>query len=323
MATAAAVLYRIYELPWSTGRRQDSKFRKTAQIALGAMLALALVIALLPVPTTDRNQVPEVPKRLVKLVLDHPKAPPPPPPVVEKAPEKPEPVEQKQVKEEPPKPKPKPEPQPEKDKTEQARERAKVAGLLPFAQQLAALRDDKTIERLDKAQVAGKVEGATPLAERSLITSRVGTSSGGINTAALSRNTGGGGIGDRATTKVESPVESLAVAGGAAQRSGESNKAARSREEIERVFDVNKGSIYALYNRALRQNPALQGKLVLKLTIEPDGRVSSCEVVSSELGDKELEQKLVQRVLLFQFDKRDVERITTTKPIDFLPSGGA
>ena len=323
MATAAAVLYRIYELPWSTGRRQDSKFRKTAQIALGAMLALALVIALLPVPTTDRNQVPEVPKRLVKLVLDHPKAPPPPPPVVEKAPEKPEPVEQKQVKEEPPKPKPKPEPQPEKDKTEQARERAKVAGLLPFAQQLAALRDDKTIERLDKAQVAGKVEGATPLAERSLITSRVGTSSGGINTAALSRNTGGGGIGDRVTTKVESPVESLAVAGGAAQRSGESNKAARSREEIERVFDVNKGSIYALYNRALRQNAALQGKLVLKLTIEPDGRVSSCEVVSSELGDKELEQKLVQRVLLFQFDKRDVERITTTKPIDFLPSGGA
>jgi TonB family protein len=324
-AAAAAVLYRIYELPWSTGRRQDHKFRKTAQIALGAMLALALLIALLPVPPSDRNQAPEVPKRLAKLVLER-KAPPPPPPVVEKAPEqKPEPVEQKQVKEEPPKPKPKPEPQPEKqvDKTEQARERAKVAGLLPFAQQLAALRDDKTIERLDKTQLAGKVEGTQPLAERSLITSRVGTSSGGINTAALSRNTGGGGIGDRATTKVESPVESLAVAGGAAQRTGESNKAARSREEIERVFDVNKGSIYALYNRALRQNPALQGKLVLKLTIEPDGRVSSCEVVSSELGDKELEQKLVQRVLLFTFDKRDVERITTTKPIDFLPSGGA
>jgi TonB family protein len=319
-AAAATVLYRIYELPWSTGARQDRKFRKTVKTAIGAMVALALVIAVLPVPR-DRVQVQEVPKRLAKLVLDHPKAPPPPPPVVEKAPEqKPEPVEQKQVKEEPPKPKPKPEPPPEVDKTEQARERAKVAGLLPFAQQLAALRDDKTIERLDKTQLSGKVEGTAPLAERSLITSRVGTSSGGINTAALSRHTGGGGIGDRTTTKVESPVEGLAVAGGAAQRTGESNKAARSREEIERVFDVNKGSIYALYNRALRQNPALQGKLVLKLTIEPDGRVSSCEVVSSELGDKELEQKLVQRVLLFQFEKRDVERITTTKPIDFFPA---
>jgi TonB family protein len=320
-AAAATALYRIYELPWSTGAQQDTQFRKTVRAAVAAMIVLALVIAVLPVPKRDQTQVPEVPKRLAKLVLERPK--PTPPPVVEKAPEqKPEPVEQKQVKEEPPKPKPKPEPLPEKqvDKTEQAREKAKVAGLLPFAQQLAALRDDKTIERLDKTQLAGKVEGASPLAERSLITSRVGTSSGGINTAALSRNTGGGGIGDRATTKVESPVESLAMAGGAAQRSGESNKSARSREEIERVFDVNKGSIYALYNRALRQNPALQGKLVLKLTIEPDGRVSSCEVVSSELGDKELEQKLVQRVLLFQFEKRDVERITTTKPIDFFPA---
>jgi TonB family protein len=320
-AAAATVLYRIYELPWSTGADQDGKFRKAVQVALGAMLALALVIAVLPVPTRDTTQVPEVPKRLAKLVLER-KAPPPPPPVVEKAPEpKPEPVEQKQVREEP-KPKPKPEPVPEKqvDKTEQAREKAKVAGLLPFAQQLAALRDDKTVERLDRTQVSGKVDTASPLAERSLITSRVGTSSGGINTAALSRNTGGGGLGDRTTTKVESPVESLAVAGGAAQRSGESNKGSRSREEIERVFDLNKGSIYTLYNRALRQNPALQGKLVLRLTIAPDGRVTFCEVVSSELGDPDLEQKLVQRVLLFQFEPRDVETITTTKPIDFFPA---
>src|SRR5215471_19240619 len=281
-AAAATVLYRIYELPWSTGADQDGKFRKTAKVALIALLVLALVIAVLPVPTRDVTQVPEVPKRLAKLVLER-KPPPPPAPVVEKAPEpKPEPVEQKQVREEPkpkPKPEPKPEPVPEKqvDKTQQARDKAKVAGLLPFAQQLAALRDDKSVERLDRTQVAGKVDTASPLAERSLITSRVGTSSGGINTAALSRNTGGGGLSDRTTTKVASPVESIAVAGGAAQRSGESNKGSRSREEIERVFDLNKGSIYTLYNRALRQNPALQGKLVLRLTIAPDGRVTRSE----------------------------------------------
>ena len=317
-AAAATVLYRIYELPWSTGADQDGKFRKTAQVALGVMLVLALVIALLPVPTRDLTQVPEVPKRLAKLVLE--KKAPPPPPVVEKAPEpKPE-IEQKQVREEPKKPKPEPVPEKQIDKTQQARDKAKAAGLLPFAQQLAALRDDKTVERLDKTQLSGKVDTASPLAERSLITSRVGTSSGGINTAALSRNTGGGGLSDRTTTKVESPVESLAVAGGAAQRSGDSNKGSRSREEIERVFDLNKGSIYTLYNRALRTNPALQGKLVLRLTIAPDGRVTFCEVVSSELGDPDLEQKLVQRVLLFQFEPRDVETITTTKPIDFFPA---
>jgi TonB family protein len=153
-----------------------------------------------------------------------------------------------------------------------------------------------------------------------LITSSVGAGSRGINTAALSRNTGGSGLAGRTTTQVESPVEGLGPAGGAATRSGESNKGSRSREEIERVFDRNKGAIYALYNRALRENPALEGKLVLRLTISPAGTVTFCEVVSSELGDPDLEQKLVQRVLLFQFDAKDVEAITTTKPIDFFPA---
>ena len=103
-------------------------------------------------------------------------------------------------------------------------------------------------------------------------------------------------------------------------RTGQSNLGSRSREEIERVFDRNKGAIYALYNRALRANPTLQGKVVLRLTITPQGTVSFCEIVSSELGDPDLEEKLVQRILLFQFEAKDVETITTTKPIDFFPA---
>jgi len=43
-------------------------------------------------------------------------------------------------------------------------------------------------------------------------------------------------------------------------------------------------------------------------------------IVSSELNDAELERKLVQRVKLFRFEARDVEAITTTKPIDFFPA---
>jgi protein TonB len=321
-SSAGAVLYRIYDLPWSTGAEQEQRFRKTAQAALAVVVLLALLIAILPVPAPDPAAVEEVPRRIARLVLER-EAPPPPPPVVREEPTpEPEPVvEQREVPEEPPPPpKPEPKPEPEVDKTQLARERASVAGLLPFAQQLASLRDDSTAERLDRTQLAGAVEGTTPLAERSLITSRVGTSSGGINTAALSRNTGGGGLGDRAVTQVENPVDGFEIAGGAAQRSGESDKGSRSREEIERVFDQNKGAIYTLYNRALRQNPALEGKLVLRLTIAPDGRVTFCEVVSSELNDPDLEQKLVQRVLLFQFEPRDVESITTTKPIDFFPA---
>ena len=155
--------------------------------------------------------------------------------------------------------------------------------------------------------------------ERSMITSKVGTASGGINTANMSRNTGGTGIAGRTTTKIDSPVADIAPAGGA-RRTGTSGKASRSREEIELVFDKNKGAIFALYNRALRNDPSLEGKLVLRLTIAPNGSVTFCEVVSSELGDAELERKLVQRVKLFRFEAKDVEPITTTKPIDFFPA---
>jgi TonB family protein len=241
----------------------------------------------------------------------------------EPKPPEPKPVEERVVEPEPKpdvKPPPTPEPPPV-DRTQQARERARVAGLLPLTNQLQALRNNVSNDRLQRTETVGAATTAAPLAERSLITSRVGTASGGINTAALSRNTGGSGLSGRATTQVESPVEGFAEAGGAAQRTGASDRASRSREEIERVFDANKGRIYTLYNRALRGNPALQGKVVLRLTIAPDGRVTFCEVVSSELNDPELERGLVQRVLQFQFEARgDVEPITTTKPIDFFPA---
>ena len=50
------------------------------------------------------------------------------------------------------------------------------------------------------------------------------------------------------------------------------------------------------------------------------GVVTMCEIVSSELSDEELERRLVQRIKMFRFEARDVESITTTKPIDFFPA---
>ena len=70
----------------------------------------------------------------------------------------------------------------------------------------------------------------------------------------------------------------------------------------------------------MRNDPSLEGKLVLRLTIAPNGVVTFCEIITSELGDEELENKLVQRIKLFRFEAKDVEAITTTKPIDFFPA---
>ena len=137
----------------------------------------------------------------------------------------------------------------------------------------------------------------------------------------VSSGFGGGATGLKApeTSAVAVPA-SAAPQPSEVERSGRSLKASRSREEIELVFDRNKSAIYALYTRALRDKPTLQGKVVLEITISPSGDVTDCRVVSSELNDAELERKLVARVRSFRFESRDVATITTTKPIEFFPA---
>ncbi len=320
--------YREYDLPWTAEYDQEEKFRKLLGGIMLAALVLSIAWPFLPSSKPDPNDVIEVPERLAKIMLEERIEPPPPPPPEpepeeeEPEPEEPDPIEEPEpemVAEEPP---PEPEPEPIPDQTEIAREQAQAA-LMPFAEDLASLVDQDLVETMaDDRELTGSVGEATRN-ERSMITSAAGSSSGGINTANMSRNTGGTGIASRSTTRVESDVAAIAQRqeAGGARRTGESNKGSRSREEIELVFDKNKGAIFALYNRALRQDPSLEGQLVLRLTIAPNGQVTFCEVVSSELGNPELEQKLVQRVMLFRFEARDsVEPITTTKPIDFFPA---
>jgi protein TonB len=312
--------YREYDLPWNTGTSQERKYHRLLGIVFATVLVLSLVWPFIPTPEPDPDEVIEIPPRIAKLLLEQQPPPPPPPKPVEPEPE-PEPdaikePEPEQVVEAEPEPEPEPEPI---DTTEIAREQAQAA-LLPFTEDLADLVDKDLLEQVADDRELTTSVGEAARSERSMITSNVGAASGGINTADMSRNTGGTGIAGRSTTQVTSPVAGLGQSAGGARRSGTSGKASRSREEIELVFDKNKGAIFALYNRALRQDPSLEGKVVLRLTIAPDGSVTFCEIVSSELDNPDLENKLVQRIKLFRFNAKDVEAITTTKPIDFFPA---
>ena len=302
--------YREYELPWTAGDEQEKKFQRLLGIVFLIALLLSLVWPFIPTPEPDPYDVEEIPPRIAKLLLEQ--RPPPPPKVPEPEPE-PDVEPEKVVEVEP-----EPEPVPVPDRAEIARERAQAA-LMPFAADLADLVDQELLDKVVEGRPLSAAVGGTVRNERSMITSKVGTASGGINTASMSSDTGGTGIAGRSTTKVASPVAGIGPAGGA-RRTGTSGKASRSREEIELVFDKNKGAIFTLYNRALRNDPTLEGKLVLRLTIAPNGQVTFCEVVSSELGDPDLERKLVSRIKLFRFEAKDVEPITTTKPIDFFPA---
>jgi hypothetical protein len=98
--------------------------------------------------------------------------------------------------------------------------------------------------------------------------------------------------------------------------------AARTDEEIQIVFDRYKASFYRLYNRELRNNPALKGQMVLRLTIEPDGSVSMCALQSTDMDAPDLAGQVVNRVRTINFGaKEGVPAVTIVYPIDFLPAG--
>ena len=312
-----AIAYRRHTLPWTPDPEDEQRYRRIFRDTSIALLVLAVIIPWLPIPEVLRERPPEVPTRYAKLLLER-KAPPPPPPIVQEVTPEPLAAEPTPVN---PVPVVQNEPVPQEPPREAARERAAKAGLMAFADSLSDLRENDALDAVGESQQLTAGEGAAQHNQRSIITSRSGTSSGGINTAGLSRNTGGQGLEGRATTQVASSLGSGGGGDGSGNGPGSDGRmAARSREEIEMIFDKNKGAIYALYSRALRKNPALRGKLVLRLTIAPNGEVTACEIASSELNEPGFEKRLIARVKMFRFEDKDVSIVTTTKPIDFFPA---
>ncbi len=307
--TALAANYRIFDLPWTPDEDEQKRLRKTARALLLVFALLGIVIPLIPM--SERPPPPPLPEEVVRLILEPPPAPPPPPEV-----KKPEPKPE-------PKPEVKPVPVPKPvDRQAEARKKAEKSGLLAMKDQLEDLRQALEPTEMSSAPLIGKVEGQSR-AERSLVTSRTGIGSGGINTGKLSSGFGSGpGNLKGHATAAASPsfADKIGDDRAAASRSGSGGRASRSREEIEIVFDRNKSAIYSLYSRALREQPELQGKVVVQLTIAPTGEVTDCRIVSTELHDAELERKLLARIRMFRFEEKEVEAMTTTKPIEFFPA---
>jgi protein TonB len=274
--------YRSFELPWEVDPDEQGRFRRMLVIGLAAVLLLGIVFPLINLPPRQEAAKPVEPPK-----------------------PKPEPVAQ---------PKEPPKPVDTRKKMEQS------AAMRAIKDELADLRDEIDTSVLQNRNLTAAATQESR-ADRSLIASRVGSGSAGISNANSSRGFGGGAgsLTGHNTATVNSKIAAAAAASNVS-RTGKSGKGARGNEEIELIFDRNKGAIYALYNRALRDMPELQGKLVLELTITPAGDVADCRVISSELGDAELERKIVARVKLFKFEARDVETITARKTIEFFPA---
>jgi hypothetical protein len=344
------VPYRPMIMPWTKEAESERRFRRAVLVALIVCFVFGSIISSITVPIVDRAvEVVEIPERLAKLVKKElPKPEQIPRPVAK------EPQEEPKQAQEDPKPRPEPEKKPDKPKGEApapeppkvaaaddggaaaARKKAERVGVLAFKTALADLMEETPIAKLgtearlsnESARVAGQA-----VAQRSLVAMQAhGGSSGGIGNAGVSRNVGrgnvdrlgGGGVGmggggGTGFGRVESSIADLEES---SRPLSEGPAGGRTDEEIQIVFDRYKAALYRIYNKELRTDPTLRGKMLLRISIETSGEVSMCKVEFTDLASPELVAGIVERIKRFNFGpKEGVPQITILYPIDFLPAG--
>ncbi|MGB1298121.1 MAG: AgmX/PglI C-terminal domain-containing protein [Psychrobium sp.] len=305
---------------WGESHLENKLFTQITWLFLIVTVVLAVVVKVVAVPELTREEKAKIPPQLTKFI-ERVK--------IEEKP-KPTPVEEKpeEIKEEPkpvekPKPEPKPvEPKPietQEQRVEKAREQAKKAGLLAMQDDLAQLREiakmtaPTTTEPLSTQGQQAAVNDAEPKSEAFVagaaqldnskvsqtVGKRVELTSRDVTTVAAAEVSEQGGDVD-----VE---QEQAVSGG------------RDVESIRKVLDRNKGAFYTIYRRALRKDPSLEGKVEMLIVVAPNGRVSDCRILSSELNDPSLEKKLLARVKLINFGAQNVEETSINYSFNFLP----
>jgi hypothetical protein len=338
------VAYRAMIMPWNKDAEGESRFRRAILAALIFCFVFGAPVPLIKVPIPDRSvMVAEIPKRLVKLVKEElPKPEPVRKPVPKQAQEEPEKPKAKPDKHKPDKPPKGGSPAKKESKLASAkgggaaaaRKNAERVGVLRFKNAFADLMNETPVAKLGTdARLSNKsqrVKGQA-VAQRSLVAIQAKDgSSGGIANAGVSRNIGngnvdrlGGGVGDGTGNgvgfvRVESAIANLEES---SRPLSDGLAAGRTDEEIQIVFDRYKAALYRIYNKELRKDPTLRGKMLMRISIETNGTVSMCKVESTDLASPELVAKIVERIKRFNFGpKEGVPKMTILYPIDFLPA---
>ena len=314
------------ELPWSSSRDEDQRFNKILGILAVVFLVLSVLVTVLKVPALTRAEKEQLPPQLARVMLQKQELPPPkvvePPKVEEKKLEEKKPekkieavklIEKSQT------------PPSKKEVIDKAKEQAQ-AQISTFKDDLMEMREmaQTTMVETASATINDAAAKATQV-DRSMINSGQTKGSGGINVGAYaSHDVGGVALSGRETTKVRSGLADASKKAAGATGSGGGNSdgaggAARSEEEMRKVMEQHKSSIFSIYNRALRDNAALQGKVKFKIVIDPSGQVVEVTVEFSELKEPALEAKLVSKLKSISFPAAAVMRTTFYQTLDFLP----
>lgn len=90
----------------------------------------------------------------------------------------------------------------------------------------------------------------------------------------------------------------------------------RSPESILRVLRSHMGGFRYTYEKFLRANPKLGGRISLKFTIAPSGDIVAITIVKSETGHVALDQEILDKAKRMKFDQIEKGNVTVTYTLD-------
>ncbi|PUA26851.1 MAG: hypothetical protein B0W54_20700 [Cellvibrio sp. 79] len=319
----SAIDVSVLQLPWATSD-SDQQFKK---IVLGFLLlffCIALPVSYVTLPELTRAEKEALPPQLARVVLEQKLIPPQPvvPPKIEEKPEvekTPEKTNEEKNTTTPAETKPVT-PDTSKtsksDSTERARSVAKQSGILAMANELNELQNtDAITENVRTTVTATKNEAATHnVSEVITASNQQGKVIQQDDVVGQLQST------DLQTREARTQTAATEKAVVADNNLRQGKGGGRASSDISLVFNKNKASLHSIYERERRKNTSLKGKIVFQLTIEPNGKVSSVKILSSELNNPELENRIITRIKMFIFAPTSDGTITIDYPVEFIPS---
>ena len=90
--------------------------------------------------------------------------------------------------------------------------------------------------------------------------------------------------------------------------------------KISETVKRRMGAVKSCYERELKANPTLQGKVVMQFTIEESGRVATVDVKQDTMGDPAVGQCMKNAIEKWRFDRPEGGSVTVSFPFIFAPA---
>ncbi len=307
--------------------KQDKKFTTILAVLFTLYFIISVIVPFLEQVKVPRAVKEQVPVQLARIILKEKKLPLPEKPkekvieekkIEEKPEDLPKEMKKEKVKDEPIKP---PAPLSIEKRRDLAKQKAKTSGLAAMKDELFAMREAFEVVPVAQTTLSKEKSSETKI-KRKLLAGEVNKQSTALSAKKTSQVVNSDELSSRNTQQVRLSEEEV-LAGTdviVEERLAASNSGQRSEMSLRRTLEANKSRLYARYNRALRKDPFLQGKVLFEIEIQPNGKISKVNIKSSELNNAKLERQLLMILRSITFPAENVATMVTIWAIDFLPS---